>query len=69
MVSREKLELEYLKAQSEFIDRKIDIYNDQFGPSSDITLRLKDELKKINAMILELMVREQEESVKKATIE
>lgn len=66
-VSKEKLELEYLKAQADWIDQKIDIYNDQFGPTSDIVSQLKEEVRKVNDLILNLMVREQEESVKRAS--
>ena len=66
---KELLELEYLKAQADHINTKLDIYNDQFGPSSDIVLKLKNEVKKIDMLILDLMVRVQENSVKRATIE
>jgi hypothetical protein len=66
-VTKQKLELEYLKAQADWIDQKIDIYNDQFGPTSDIVSKLKDEVRKVNDLILNLMVREQEESVKRAS--
>jgi hypothetical protein len=66
-VTKQKLELEYLKAQADWIDQKIDIYNDQFGPTSDIVSKLKEEVRKVNDLILNLMVREQEESVKRAS--
>lgn len=60
--------LETLKAQAEMIENKITIYGDQFGPSDEVVLKLKNELKSINALILDLMVAEQENSVKRATI-
>jgi hypothetical protein len=68
-LSKEKLELEYLKAQADNINTKIDIYNDQFGPSSDVVIKLKNEVKKIDMLILDLMVEEQENSVKSAIID
>jgi hypothetical protein len=66
-ITKQKLELEYLKAQAEWIDQRIDIYNDQFGPTSDIVSKLKGEVRKVNELILDLMVREQEESVRRAS--
>ena len=66
-VTKEKLELEYLKAQAEWIERKIDIYNDQFGPNDDHVIKLRNEVKKLDLIILDLMVKEQETSVKQAT--
>lgn len=69
MVTREKLELEYLKAQAKWIEQRIDIYNDQFGPTDEHVLKLKNEVKKLDMLILDLMVKEQEDSVKRATIE
>lgn len=73
MVSREQtkgnvMTLEQLKKQAEMIDLKLHIYNDQFGPSDEVVSRLKNELKKIDLMILDLMVDEQEERLNKATI-
>lgn len=66
-VSREKLELEYIKSQIEWLDRKISIYNDQFGPQDDHVIKLKNEVKKLDMMLLDLMVAEQENSVKQAS--
>ena len=66
-VSREKLELEYIKSQIEWLDRKIDIYNDQFGPQDDHVVKLKNEVKKLDLLLLDLMVAEQENSVKQAS--
>jgi ABC-type uncharacterized transport system substrate-binding protein len=61
--------LEQLKKQADFIELKLQIYGDQFGPSSDVAEQLKKELKKANMMILELMVQDQTERLNKATIE
>jgi hypothetical protein len=61
--------LEQLKKQAELIDLKLHIYGDQFGPSSDISEKLKNELRAIDAMILDLMVDEQEQRLKQAVIE
>ena len=68
-LSKEQVELDYLKAQADAIDNKITIYGDQFGPSDEVVLKLKNELNKVNALILELMVQEQENRVKRATID
>jgi hypothetical protein len=65
---KELLELEYLKAKVANLDQKISIYNDQFGPSDDHVVKLKNEVKKLDALILDLMVAVQENSVLKAVI-
>ena len=65
---KELLELEYLKAKVANLDQKISIYNDQFGPSDDHVIKLKNEVKKLDALILDLMVAVQETSVKSAVI-
>jgi hypothetical protein len=65
---KELLELEYLNAKVKNLESKIDIYNDQFGPSDDHVIKLKNEVKKLDALILNLMVTVQENSVKRALI-
>jgi hypothetical protein len=65
---KELLELEYLNAKVKNLESKIDIYNDQFGPSDDHVIKLKNEVKKLDALILDLMVSVQENSVLKAVI-
>jgi hypothetical protein len=65
---KELLELEYLNAKVKNLESKIDIYNDQFGPSDDHVVKLKNEVKKLDALILDLMVAVQENSVKSAVI-
>ena len=65
---KELLELEYLNAKVKNLEAKIDIYNDQFGPSDDHVIKLKNEVKKLEELILDLMVSVQENSVKKAVI-
>lgn len=52
--------LENLKKIANELDQKIDIYNDQFGPNDEHVLKLKKELSKVNELILNLMVLEQE---------
>lgn len=66
---KEQMELEYLKAKVENLETKIDIYNDQFGPSSDVVVKLKNEVKKLDALILDLMVTVQDKAVKSAIID
>jgi len=66
---REQLELEYLKAKIENLKNKIDIYNDQFGPTDAHVIKLKNEVRKLDALILDLMVKVQETNLKNATIE
>lgn len=66
---KELLELEYLNAKVKNLEAKIDIYNDQFGPNDDHVIKLKNEVKKLDDLILDLMVKTQENSVKRATIE
>lgn len=68
-MNKEQMELEYLNAKIKNLELKIDIYNDQFGPSDDHVLKLKNEVKKLDMMILDLMVRDQEERLKMAIIE
>jgi hypothetical protein len=66
--SKEQMELEYLKAKVDNLEAKIDIYNDQFGPTDAHVVKLKNEVKKLDMLILDLMVVTQENSVKSATI-
>jgi hypothetical protein len=66
---KELLELEYLNAKVKHLETKIDIYNNQFGPNDEHVIKLKNEVKKLDNLILDLMVRVQENSVKRATIE
>ena len=66
---KELLELEYLNAKVKHLESRIDIYNDQFGPNDDHVLKLKNEVKKLDNLILDLMVKVQENSVKRAIIE
>jgi hypothetical protein len=66
---KELLELEYLNAKVKHLETKIDIYNNQFGPSDEHVLKLKNEVKKLDMLIIDLMVMVQENSVKRATIE
>lgn len=66
--SKNQIELEYLKAKVDAIEAKIDVYNDQFGPSDSHVLKLKNEVRKLDMLILDLMVMEQETSVKQAII-
>lgn len=66
---KELLELEYLNAKVKHLESRIDIYNDQFGPNDDHVLKLKNEVKKLDDLILDLMVKVQENSVKQAIIE
>jgi hypothetical protein len=66
---KELMELEYLNAKVKNLETKIDIYNNQFGPNDEHVLKLKNEVKKLDILILDLMVRVQENSVKRATID
>jgi C-terminal processing protease CtpA/Prc len=68
MITREKLELEYLKAKVDNLEQKINIYNNQFGPNDEHVIKLKNEVKKLDMLIIDLMVRVQENSVNKAII-
>jgi hypothetical protein len=68
MQTREQLELEYLRAKINNLETKIDIYNDQFGPTDDHVIKLKNEVKKLDMLILDLMVADQEKRLKAATI-
>lgn len=66
---KELLELEYLNAKVKNLEAKIDIYNDQFGPTDEHVVKLKNEVRKLEELILDLMVAVQENSVKQAIIE
>lgn len=65
---KELLELEYLKAKIANLESKIDIYNDQFGPTDEHVVKLKNEVRKLDMIVLDLMVKIQEQSVLKAVI-
>lgn len=67
-MSKEQMELEYLNAKVRNLEAKIDIYNDQFGPTDEHVIKLKNEVKKLDMLILDLMVRDQENRVNKAII-
>ena len=67
-MSKEQMELEYLNAKVKHLEYRVDIYNDQFGPNDDHVIKLKNEVKKLEKLILDLMVKVQENSVKRATI-
>lgn len=69
MLSKEQLELEYLVAKVKNLDSKIDVYNNQFGPQDEHVIKLKNEVKKLDGIILDLMVKIQENNVKQAIIE
>ena len=60
--------LETLKKQAEMIENKALMYFNEMGDVEAYD-RLQNELKVINARILDLMTQEQENSVKSATIE
>jgi hypothetical protein len=64
-----KKTLENLKNVADELDKRIMIYGDQFGPSDEHVLKLKTELYSVNQTILNLMVIEQEENVKRAIID
>jgi hypothetical protein len=59
--------LETLKAQAELLENKALMYFNELG-DADAYNRIQNELKSVNARILDLMVEEQENSVKRATI-
>lgn len=63
------MELEYLNAKVRNLEAKIDIYNDQFGPNDEHVVKLKNEVRKLDALILDLMVADQENRVNSAVIE
>lgn len=67
-MSKEQMELEYLNAKVNNLNAKIDIYNDQFGPSDEHVVKLKNEVKKLDMLILDLMVADQENRVNSAVI-
>lgn len=69
MTTQEKIELEYLKAKVDNLEQKINIYNDQFGPNDEHVVKLKNEARKLDMLILDLMVKEQENRVKMAIID
>lgn len=60
--------LEQLKNEYNELETRIVIYGDQFGPNDDHVLKLKDMLKNVDAMILDLMVNDQEQRLSKAVI-
>ena len=68
-MSKEQMELEYLNAKVRNLELKIDIYNNQFGPSDDHVVKLKNEVKKLDILILDLMVKDQENRIFQAVIE
>jgi hypothetical protein len=68
MTSKEQMELEYLNAKIRNLELKIDIYNDQFGPTDEHVVTLKNKVKKLDMLVLDLMVMEQENSTKQAII-
>ena len=68
-MSKEQLELEYLNAKVRNLENKISLWNDRLGPTDDHVLRLKNEVRKLDMLILDLMVAVQENSVKRAIIE
>jgi hypothetical protein len=65
---KEQMELEYLNAKVRNLEVKINIYNDQFGPTDEHVVKLKTEVKKLDMLILDLMVKDQEERLKTAKI-
>lgn len=67
-MSREQMEMEYLNAKVRNLEVKIDIYNDHFGPSDEHVVKLKNEVRKLDMLILDLMVLDQENRVNKAII-
>jgi hypothetical protein len=66
---KELLELEYLNAKVANLETKINIYNNQFGPSDDHVIKLKNEVKTLDTLILDLMVKVQENNVRKSIID
>lgn len=69
LTKKDQIELEYLKAKADHLDRMVDIYNDQFGPTDSHVVFLKSEIRKINDLILDLLVKDQKIRLEKATIE
>jgi len=69
LTKKDQIELEYLKAKADHLDRMVDIYNDQFGPTDSHVVFLKSEIRKINDLILDLLVKDQKERIRRATIE
>lgn len=69
LTKKDQIELEYLKAKADHLDRMIDIYNNQFGPNDSHVVFLKGEVRKINDVILDLLVKDQKIRLEKATIE
>lgn len=63
------MELEYLNAKVRNLEVIVDIYNDQFGPNDDHVVRLKNEVRKLDMLILDLMTKTNELTVLKAVIE
>lgn len=62
------MELEYLNAKVRNLELKIDIYNNQFGPSDEHVVKLKNEVRKLDTLIIDLMVKEQENRIIQAVI-
>lgn len=71
MLTREELEMDYLKAQIEHLENKITIYwnHTNFGPKDPHVVKLRRELDKLNMLLIDLMVKDQELRIKRATIE
>lgn len=71
MMTREELEMDYLKAQIEYLESKISIYwnHTNFGPKDPHVVKLRRELDKLNMLLIDLMVKDQELRIKRATIE
>jgi hypothetical protein len=67
-MSKEQMELEYLNAKVRNLELKIDIYNNQFGPSDEHVVKLKNEVRKLDTLIIDLMVKEQENRIIQAVI-
>ena len=67
-MNKDQIELDYLNAKVKNLELKIHIYNDQFGPNDDHVIKLKNEVKKLDLLVLDLMVKVQENSVKSAII-
>lgn len=67
-MSKEQMEMEYLNAKVRNLEIRINIYNDQFGPTDEHVVKLKNEVKKLDMLILDLMVMDQENRIKQAII-
>lgn len=71
MMTREELEMDYLKAQIEYLENKITVYwnHTNFGPRDPHVIKLRKELDKLNMLLIDLMVKDQELRIKRAIIE